>query len=264
MILVQQDVSGSVFTIPEISYNSTSAVDIDMQADERPSDSPFIERVWRSYSDRPAEFTSIAASHWNIVVTRYQGQMTLTVRGPETRATPAWGPPEADFFGIIFKAGTLMPLIPPKQVMDRNDVNLPAASGQSFWLNGSAWQYPDFENAETFVDWLVRDGLLLYDPVVNAVLQGRSLPMSLRTMQRRFLQATGLTYSTVSQIERARYATLLLKQGVSILDTVHMAGYADQPHLTRALKYLVGQTPAQIISASRIEPLSFLFKTEPF
>jgi methylphosphotriester-DNA--protein-cysteine methyltransferase len=39
----------------------------------------------------------------------------------------------------------------------------------------------------------------------------------------------------------------LLQQGVSILDTVDQAGYFDQPHLTRALKHLMGQTPAQII-----------------
>jgi hypothetical protein len=52
-----------------------------------------------------------------------------------------------------------------------------------------------------------------------------------------------------------------LKQGVSILDTVYQAGYFDQAHLTRSLKYLIGQTPGQIIRAE--EQLSFLYKT-PF
>jgi hypothetical protein len=42
-----------------------------------------------------------------------------------------------------------------------------------------------------------------------------------------------------------------LQQGVSILDTVEQAGYFDQPHLTRSLKYLIGQTPAQIREKSR-------------
>lgn len=70
--------------------------------------------------------------------------------------------------------------------------------------------------------------------------------MSFSTVRRRFLRATGLRPGTVRQIERARKAELLLKQGQSILDTVYEAGYFDQPHLTRSLKHFLGQTPAQI------------------
>jgi AraC-like DNA-binding protein len=197
-----------------------------------------------------------------MVVTRHEGRATLTVRGPETRATPAYGPANAEFFGIQFKAGAFMPNLPAKMIMDRHDLELPEATSNSFWLNGSVWQFPDFENADTFVDRLVRDGLLVFDPVVSAVLQEQPVEMSLRTVQRRLLQATGLTSSAVFQIKRARYATTLLQQGVSILDTVEQAGYFDQPHLTRALKHLIGQTPAQIVSAARRVPLSFLYKTD--
>ncbi|HEX2620347.1 MAG TPA: AraC family transcriptional regulator, partial [Phototrophicaceae bacterium] len=68
----------------------------------------------------------------------------------------------------------------------------------------------------------------------------------------------------LAQIKRARYATILLKEGVSILDTVDQAGYADQPHLTRSLKHYIGFTPAQLSSPTRTDPLSFLFKTMPF
>jgi methylphosphotriester-DNA--protein-cysteine methyltransferase len=67
----------------------------------------------------------------------------------------------------------------------------------------------------------------------------------------------------VRQIERARYATTLLQQGVPILDVVYEAGYFDQPHLTRALKYFIGQTPAQILDRSKDVQLSFLYKTAP-
>lgn len=83
------------------------------------------------------------------------------------------------------------------------------------------------------------------------------------TIQRRFLRATGLTQGAVRQIERARYATSLLQQGVSIPDTVLKAGYFDQPHLTRALRHLVGQTPAQIRGHRRPEQMPFLCKTTP-
>lgn len=233
---------------------------MDLICDERGSDSPFVETIWHSQGERAGPFISMAGIGCALVVTKYRGGTILTVRGPETRATPAFCPPEAEFFGIQFKPGVFLPNLPPQMVMDRQDVNLPEATSRSFWLHGSAWQYPNFENADTFVDWLVRDCLLIYDPVVGAVLEGQPLEMSLRTVQRHFLQATGLTQNTMYQINRARYATALLKQDMSILDVVYQAGYFDQPHLTRALKRFVGLTPAQIIDNNRPERLSFLYK----
>jgi methylphosphotriester-DNA--protein-cysteine methyltransferase len=70
-----------------------------------------------------------------------------------------------------------------------------------------------------------------------------------------------MTHTSYRQIERARYATRLLRQGISIQDTVHEAGYFDQPHLTRALRSLIGETPARIQRQER--QLSFLYKTGP-
>jgi hypothetical protein len=155
-------------------------------------------------------------------------------------------------FGIRFSAGTFMP-----QLTTTNFVNnvtfLPEASSKSFWLNGSAWEFPTFENAETFVNRLVREELLVSDPVINSVLCDQPQGMSFSTVRRRFLRATGLTAGTVRQIERAHHAAALLKRGVSILDAVDEAGYFDQPHLTRSLKRYLGQTPAQIARMKQSE-----------
>jgi hypothetical protein len=154
-----------------------------------------------------------------------------------------------------------MPLLPPGNLRDRNDVTLPDASSRSFWLNGSAWEYPDFENAETFVKRLVHDELIAVDFTVSAVLRHQPPERTLRTAQRHFLQATGMTQSTIHQIERARHATNLLNRGTSIMDAVHEAGYYDQAHLNRSLRRWIGQTPAQIIRAEK--QLSFLYNTRP-
>jgi len=227
--------------------------------DERPSDSPFVERVWRCRSERADTFLSIAEARWEMVVTRLHGRTILTVRGPETNAATIDCPAEGEWVGVRFKLGTFMPRLPVKNLLDRKDVNLPQATKRSFWLNGSPWEYPDFENAETFVNRLVRNGLIAIDLSVDAALQGHRKELSLRSVQRHFLQATGMTHGTIRQIERARYATNLLRQGVSILDTVHEAGYLDHAHLTRSLSHFIGQTPTQIIRAE--EQLSFLYKT---
>ena len=231
---------------------------------ERLSDSPFVERIWRAQSERTGDFLSVAASQWEMVVSEYRGETTVTVRGPETKATSMHvNLVGGEFFGIVFRYGTFMPHFPVIDLVD-GDLDLPDASSKSFWLNGSAWQFPNYENADTFVDHLVRESLLDCDPVIEPVLRGEPQELSPRSIQRRVLQATGLTQSSIRQIERARHATLLLQQGVSILDTVNQAGYADQAHLTRALKHLIGKTPAQIINKSEPEQMSLLFKTEPF
>jgi len=226
---------------------------------DRPSDSPFIEKVWRCHSERADTFSSMAACHWEMVVSKYEGHTSLTVRGPETRATTVECPAEGEWFSIRFKIGTYLTLFPPGELRDRNDVVLPDAGTQKFWLNDSAWEYPNFENAETFVNRLVKRELIGSDPLI---VRAEDPEVSTRTEQRRFLQTTGMTRSMIGQIERARHATFLLRQGRSILDVVFETGYYDQAHLTRSLKHYIGQTPAQIARAER--QLSFLYNTDPF
>ena len=129
--------------------------------EDRLSDSPFVERIWCAQTERTGTLISIAMSDWEMVVSRYQDKTYMTVRGPETRATllPVTSV-GTEFFGIRFKVGTLMPHLPASSLVDE-DVNLPDAASKSFWLNGSAWQFPSFENADTFVDRLVRQEYLL-------------------------------------------------------------------------------------------------------
>ena len=194
-----------------------------------------------------------------MVVTQLAGRTFLTVRGPETRATSADCPADGQWIGVHFKLGTFMPLLPTGMLRDRNDVTLPEASSRSFWLNGSAWEYPSFDNVETFVTRLVKDGLIATDPHVVAVLRGQPRRLSQRTEQRHFLRATGMTHATIRQIERARHATNLLRHGAPIAAVAHDAGYFDQAHLTRSLKHFVGQTPAEIIRGE--EQLSLLYNT---
>lgn len=235
---------------------------MDLICDERQSDSPFVERIWRSHSEHGGTFLSMADSHWGMVLTKYRGKTTLTVRGPETAASSAYCPADAEFVGIQFKAGVFMPKLPIQSLMDRNDLNLPEASGTSFWLDSAAWQYPDYENADTFIDWLMQAGLLVRDPIVSAFFKGQPIEMTLRTVQRHLTKVTGLTSTTTQQIERARYATKLIKQGIPISEVVYQAGYFDQSHLIRSLKRFIGLTPAQITDKNRPERLSFLYNTD--
>jgi hypothetical protein len=230
--------------------------------EERAADSPLVERIWRTRCERPGEFISLAASHRELVVMRHEGRLALTLRAPEARATSVYCSIEAEWFGIILKLGAFVPHLPDTELVN-GGIDLPEAGEKTFWLKGAVWEYPTYDNADTFVARLVREGLLVRDPVVNAALRNEPQELSSRWVQHRFMRATGLRQGAIRQIERARYATTLLQEGVPILETAVRAGYADQAHLTRSLKHYVGQTPARLLRADRPESTSFLFKTGP-
>ena len=213
--------------------------------EERLSDSPYVEKVGHFCVVGDCTQVCGAGLLWNMMLVSYKGQRSLSIWRPETQSGLMKFPEGAEFLFIQFKLGRFMPRMPINEIADKG-VFLPDATSKSFWLDGSAWQYPDYENVDTFVDWMVRDGLLAHEPVVDAVLHNQPQDMASRTIRQRFLQATGLTRSYIDQLERAQQAAILLESGMSILDTVEQAGYADQPHLTRSLKRFIGQTPAQI------------------
>lgn len=216
-----------------------------MEFEDRPSDSPYIQEVSRGWTVgsgstiRPAEISSY------LIFVRHDGHMRPLLTGPlPTSGLVSWTE-GAEILWVKFRLGVFLPRRPPRSLIDV-EAELPAASGTKFWLNGSAWQVPSFDNVETFVDRLVRDGTLARDPIVPDALDGRIDLMPDRTLRHRFLRATGLTQSRIRQIEQAQTAAALLRQGVPILDVVFEAGYYDQPHLTRALKQWVGYTPGQL------------------
>lgn len=213
--------------------------------EERLSDSPYLETVTRGCTLSDGSTIRPAEIHWHMVLVKHPGGTQLLVVGPLSQSGVAsWGA-GAEILWIKFRLGTFMPHLPTRKIRD-SEAALPEACSQSFWLKGAAWQYPDFENVETFVERLVREDVLVCDPLISSALQRQPPELPPRTMRHHFLRATGLTCSHIKQFERARQAASLLQQGTSILDTVYEAGYFDQPHLTRSLKRFLGYTPAQL------------------
>ena len=192
-----------------------------------------------------------ASNRWHLLFLRQDGRVKVSVEGPLTRATPVTQTEGTEWFGVTFQPGTFLPSVSVSNLVDERAF-LPIAAKTCFELAGSSFQFPDYENVETFVERLVREDVLVTDAVVKAVLAGKAPELSLRTVRRRFLSATGLTYKGIEQIERAKQAVALLEQGVSLLDTAYAVGYADQSHMTRSLKHFIGYTPAQIAQIAQI------------
>ncbi|MQY10744.1 hypothetical protein SRB5_08570 [Streptomyces sp. RB5] len=228
--------------------------------ESRPSELPYIERVWRSRSDDVGTMTSVATSHWELVVWEHRGRTHASLQGPEPAASRAPVPAYADFFGITFALGTTMPHLPVGRLVGGNAA-LPDVTRRSLWLKGSAWHVPDYDNAEAFVRRMTREGVIDRDPLVPAVLDGARPDVGERTLQRRFAAATGLTQGAVRQIERARRAAVLLREGAPATELVHRLGYFDQPHLARSLKRYIGRTATELGARDPAQPLSLLYKT---
>jgi AraC-like DNA-binding protein len=226
---------------------------------DRPSDSPFIERVWSCRSESCGPFLAVASTHWEFVISRVAGQTTFTLHGPETQPREVVCPADGEWFAIRFKAGTYLPGLPVPRLVNGNDVTLPGAFRGRFRLEGFTFESPSFDNAEVFVEHLVRRGLLTRNERVVAALAGDDAAMHTRTTQRHFLHATGMSHSALKQIDRARHATLLLREGLPPSDVAYEAGYFDQAHLTRSLRKLIGVTPGAVAREER--QLSFLYKT---
>lgn len=218
----------------------------------RLADTPFVETIWRTQAITDGCDVVSADMCWDMLIVLHGRKINVSIWGPMTKSAHIPHTEGQEWLGIRFKPGTFMPHFSPEKLVNQG-ITLPEATGKSFWLDSATWECPTFENVETFINRLVRGGLLYRDPIVELALQGYPQDSSCRAMQRRFLRTTGLTQRTFRTIERAQQAVALLRSGKTILDTVYEAGYADQQTMTKSLKRLMGQTPAQIRSVRNPE-----------
>lgn len=212
---------------------------------ERPSDSPFAAAIWRTQDKTDGLYLAPADGCWDLTFIDVAGDTKILLSGPSSQATPVSYRAGTQNFGIRFKPSTFMPKLPAPVMLDVTK-KLAKASPRHFWFDHGLWEIPTYDNAETFLQKLTSRKLLASDAIVETALQGAHRPLSDRTVQRHFLYTTGMTPGYLKQINRAHQAMALLKGGAPILQVVYELGYSDQPHMTRILKHLTGQTPAQI------------------
>jgi AraC-like DNA-binding protein len=244
-------------------------VAVGLHVEHRPSESPHVARVWRATGEETVEeMLAVACARWDLVFWDAGGAMHVSVVGPSSQAYAAPVPDATVSFGINFELGTVLSQVPASRRVD-GDLDLPDVTRRRFHLAGSSWDVPSYDNAEAFVAALVRNGVLTCDRLVTD-LHRRSVAyatpdtaedVSTRTEQRRFLAATGMTRSTARQVDRARHAAVLLREGVATADVIEESGYYDQAHLGRSLTRFIGRTATALRRDRPEQPLSLLYKT---
>lgn len=86
----------------------------------------------RSMHRRLFSYQVRASPASKIVPQKEKLQDDLHSAGPETKATRASVPADAEWLGITFQLGTFMPDLLPIRLLDRHDVNLSEATEKSF------------------------------------------------------------------------------------------------------------------------------------
>jgi len=182
---------------------------------------------------------------WDIVVRRVEGRIELLQTGLITRPVHlAYGAGD-EYLSISFKPGVFMPRLPASCMIDRGLLHA-TPSSRTFRIEQETLEIPTFDNAEGLVDRLVRRELIVRDEIVEGVVEGRPRAIHPRSVQRHFLESMGMTAKRLQQIQRACRAIELLTNGKRVVDVALELGYADQSHLTRALKAIMGKTPGAI------------------
>lgn len=117
--------------------------------EDRPSDGPLVERVWRSHSDAQQWMTSVASAHWTLVAWRYGPGRRVAVQGPEQGAWSAPVPVDTEFVGIRLALGTRLAQLPTDRLVD-DAVEFPDLFGDSMRLWGRTLPLPHHDDAETW------------------------------------------------------------------------------------------------------------------
>jgi len=214
--------------------------------EQRASESALANCMWRARATRDGNFTDPASERWSLNFVRQQnGIMTVEIYGPSTSPRVLnWRKGET-YWGIDFNAYVLMPGFNKEQITGVH-LTLPVTDGE-FEIGVHRIKVADYEHLEQLVDGMQTAGVLTESSLVHRVLAGKTSGTSERNRQRQVRRVTGLSQKQILQVRRARYAEELLRDGYLPAEVAQLAGYADQPHMTRAIKQTMGKTPGQIV-----------------
>jgi len=215
----------------------------------RKSDSPFVQQITRVQYHAATIDVTKPDGCWDMVVLRRQGEVIVLQTGLITRPVVLKFGPGDEYLCVSLRPGVYMPGLPGSQMLDKG-IERPVASRTKFWLGNDRFEIPNFENAEGMVRRLAKAGRLAQDEIVHSLVQERPKAASLRTVQRRFINATGVTWKHLEMIFRAGQAVDMLRRGAPALEVTARLGYADQAHLIRSLRGFMGQTPGEISRAT--------------
>ena len=179
--------------------------------------------------------------------------------GPQTRWIAAGASDSTGLLGLRLAPGTASALLPTDlptlrdQVVNAQD----ALGGSAIPLCEALLRARDSSDPvadltslassnppEPWVAWIRQQAIA----GIGADEAARTMSWSERTLRRRMRVSFGYGYTTLRRIVRAQRAHRLISNGTPLAQAAAMAGYADQPHLARELRGLIGTAPRELFS----------------
>src|SRR5262249_25695042 len=113
--------------------------------DQRPSDSPFVTRVVLSRAESDGVNVLPADGNCYMFLQTVNGKTSVAIGGPLTKVMALPVSQDTEWIGVRFALGAFLPDLPPGKLLD-NVAFLPVTGRKTFWLDGSSWEFPTFEN----------------------------------------------------------------------------------------------------------------------
>lgn len=182
----------------------------------------------------------------------------VLIAGPDTAAHAVVRDPGGPVVGLRFAPGALAGLlgVPAAELRDRR---VPLAELHPR-LGGVAPPGPDRPPAAVLVEValalpgrtepVARDLAVWIGGGAGAAVTADALGCTTRTLHRRCLELFGYGPAVLRRVLRFRRAAELLYAGVAPAEVAAVAGYADQPHLSREVRALAGVAPGRLAPGS--------------
>jgi hypothetical protein len=208
---------------------------------------PYIETLWMTQNVSDGVYQATPDGSWDLIVlVQSDGSRSMMITGQATKTMQVPYQGGTSSVVISFAPGAYLIGYHLPKLVDSFEI-LPNTDANHFELVGRTFAFPaNFAEAEKLVEQLVDMGILKNDRVVDGVLSGSAPAMSDRAKQRHFTDTTGITQKSFEQIKRAQKAVSELQQGRAARDVAAETGYADQPHLAKSLKKIMGAKPSGV------------------
>jgi AraC-like DNA-binding protein len=188
----------------------------------------------------------------------------LTVAGPDTAARWHASPPATQYAALRFSGGTGPALlgVPADELRDQTaylDELWPAAEARELRDQVAA------DPAAALTDWALRRAAALepVEPLGSRVLSMAAvgtpvaqmadrLGLGVRQLHRRCLPLFGYGPRHLSRVMRLHRALASARVGTPLAAVAAGCGYADQAHLSREVRALVGTTPSDLLRTAAV------------
>lgn len=212
---------------------------------QRTSSHPWIDVVWQTVCLTDGIYRATPDGSWDLILScAPDGTPTVFLTGQATE--PVDVPYSEGEHSVVISFAAHVFLASQTEARTGAALRFLEVQGGCFLLDGVPLALPSFAEAEALVDRMVAAGLLRSDELVARAFGERPKAASKRSVQQHFRKTTGITQKDFQQIRRAQEAVRQLKAGASAAEVAAGLGYADQPHMIKSIKKIMGHLPSNL------------------